>query len=735
MPGKGRFAHSRYIGSPTVPPTPLRRRIGTARLSAATATAVPPITFPSTPLRVKVEVALGADLTADPSTWGWTDVTSMVYTRDHLTITRGRPDESTVADASKLEFTADNRGGHWSSRNPNSPWYGLLRKGTPIRVFAEGYPRYAGFISELPPRWDVSGNDRYAPIVAQGLLYRLAQGASPERSALRRTIAAFDPIAYWPLELYSLGSALPGQPAVTATSAVSVVAGPNGSDSVLDFTTGQVVRWTVPSSTETSWRVEFIFNISSTLATFPVLAQWNALGDIEGWQVTAGPAGSGGLGFTYISGGTSHGASSSVAVDDGAWHHVRVDAYMDTGQLFWTVYLDGVAVIGSPALGLTLGCVTVGILNPGAVTVMAGMGHLAVTAPYTAAAGADVASATSGYPGELAHVRFGRLCDEEGVPNTTGVTDSQAMGPQGVASLVPLLRDCEASDQGYLYESLDFGFTLQGHQERENQVVALALDYTVDGHVAPPLEPTDDDQQARNDVEVKRDGGSSTRLIEESTGVELSIPNIGRRDESTTLSLNTDDQTYHLAGWRLHIGTYPGYRYPVLSLNLAAGPSLISSVCAAGLGFRTTVANPPDDIGPDDPSVIVEGYKETLGPYDWDLQANCSIQGPWEVSVLAADTGDTDPHLGWLDFDTLTLDTAVSSSDVTWLIDAVPVDSTTGDDFPRPMICEGELITVTNCAGSSAPQTWTVTRSVNGIVRSHAAGAPITLAFPFVLAL
>ena len=152
--------------------------------------------FPTTPLTVLVELALGADRTAAPGTWSFTDATSKIYTRNPINITRGRPDQTSTADTSKLTLTADNRDGRWSTRSPNGAWYGQLRKGTPIRVSAEGHVRYTGFLSELPPRWDVSGYDRYAPLVAQGLLYQLTQGATPLRSALRRVIGGAAPLVY-----------------------------------------------------------------------------------------------------------------------------------------------------------------------------------------------------------------------------------------------------------------------------------------------------------------------------------------------------------------------------------------------------------------------------------------------------------------------------------------------------------------------------------------------------------
>jgi hypothetical protein len=56
-------------------------------------------------------------------------------------------------------------------------------------------------------------------------------------------------------------------------------------------------------------------------------------------------------------------------------------------------------------------------------------------------------------------------------------------------------------------------------------------------------------------------------------------------------------------------------------------------------------------------------------------------------------------------------------------------------EFPFGATCEGEDVTVTAITGSSSPQTFTVTRSVNGVVKAHSAGADLSLTDPTYLAL
>jgi len=47
----------------------------------------------------------------------------------------------------------------------------------------------------------------------------------------------------------------------------------------------------------------------------------------------------------------------------------------------------------------------------------------------------------------------------------------------------------------------------------------------------------------------------------------------------------------------------------------------------------------------------------------------------------------------------------------------------------------GERITVTNITGASGTQTFTVTRSANGVVKAQTAGTPLALYYTPILAL
>jgi len=148
-----------------------------------------------------------------------------------------------------------------------------------------------------------------------------------------------------------------------------------------------------------------------------------------------------------------------------------------------------------------------------------------------------------------------------------------------------------------------------------------------------------------------------------------------------------------------------------------------------------TAANPPSQVAPDTIDAVVEGWTEQWDPFTWSAELNTSPFSPYRTGVLAADTGDTNEFLLILTPDSLSLAADVGTADVTWLINSSPLWTTNSESFPRDIWWEGEVIQLTNCVGASAPQTWTVVRSVNGVVKGHLANSAGRVYRPGVLAL
>lgn len=81
--------------------------------------------FPATPLVATVELNLGGT---------WTNITDFVKVKNGITITRGRPDETSTTSPSSCKFTVRNQDGRFTPRNPTGPYYGLIGRNTPARV-------------------------------------------------------------------------------------------------------------------------------------------------------------------------------------------------------------------------------------------------------------------------------------------------------------------------------------------------------------------------------------------------------------------------------------------------------------------------------------------------------------------------------------------------------------------------------------------------------------------------
>jgi hypothetical protein len=84
------------------------------------------VSFPQDPLDLVAELYVGDN---------WVDITSDVYLRDGITITRGRRDpEAGLVDPSACALTLNNRSGKYSPRNPTGAYYGSLGRNTPLRL-------------------------------------------------------------------------------------------------------------------------------------------------------------------------------------------------------------------------------------------------------------------------------------------------------------------------------------------------------------------------------------------------------------------------------------------------------------------------------------------------------------------------------------------------------------------------------------------------------------------------
>lgn len=636
--------------------------------------------------------------------------------------------------------------------------YGLLAR---ISGVTDYVCRGIGEVSEWPPKWDLSGKDVWTPVTASGVMRRLGQGPTPLRSALFRELStAGSLVAYWPLEdadaSTSFASSL-GGPAMTflGTPTLAGDAGFACSDATPTFA-GAGARGIVPPYPVTN---QFIVG---ALMSFPAagmvdestLLRVTATGSVAVWTVKYDTGVPGFRVEAFDSNGVSL-LNTSVGpwttTPPGSRFYLCLTGAASGANVAWTLRYIPI-VPGSDFPISQAGTGTISTATVGRVTTvtvgpaldLAGptsIGHVLVGAAATALFTSGVWQALVAWNGELAGERVRRLCREERVPAHVQYefyVTSEPMGPQRPGALLDLLRECEDADGGILYEPRSMlGIGYRTRWSLQNQSATMVLSYS-GGHISEPFEPLDDDFGVVNDVTVTRVEGSSARASLD-IGPMSTLPppaGIGRYDTNFPLNVHDDDRLLDQASWRLHDGTWDEARYPSIRVDMARNPAMVGAVGTVEVGDLVTVTGLPAFVPPGPVDQLLQGYTETFGhPNDWDVIGNYSPAGPYRVGVF------DDATYGRLDGLSSTLDAGVTSTATSVSVATIAgralwtTTATRPTDFPFDITLAGETMTVTAIVGAASPQTFTVTRSVNGIVKSHLAGEQVHLARPSVFAL
>ena len=297
--------------------------------------------FPQIPLGISVQILINGT---------WTDITSYVYARTDIEITRGRPDETQQVNPSQCKMTLDNRDGRFSPSNPNGAYAPYLTRNVQLCVYVAaaaalpppppvGSPsgpggtttpvgdpvvsQYTGFrfwgeIASIEQHWDPSGTDRWVNLTAAGPLRRYSQGDATIGSAMRRYYTRLSgsmaPYGYWPAEDSSgaqeIASALSGVASMgfTGTPSFGSDSSFGGSDSIPAVNGsawhGQTLAAETPPGTGSL--------TENTAGTFT----WTCppgVTEITGVVCIGGGGGGGSWGSTKGGGGGGGGASAQAA--------------------------------------------------------------------------------------------------------------------------------------------------------------------------------------------------------------------------------------------------------------------------------------------------------------------------------------------------------------------------------------------------------------------------------------
>jgi hypothetical protein len=611
--------------------------------------------------------------------------------------------------------------------------------------------RFHGAVAAWPQTWDPIGPNAKVSITAAGELRRMGRDNVPIDSAMFRASVRLTgglmPVAYWPAEdgatSTSLASGIGGTPMwITGTpnlssgsSFVCSKALPTMSNCAFMGTipkhaqgTANVLRFLmeVPSSGDTPGVVAVMYT-TGTVAQLNLSYNTGGLLSLSGYDRQANQLFTTGYFAFGVNGGlyrvsmemTNSGSSINAAV-------VTVAVGADVGNAASVLY-SGHSVDGT---------VRRVDFNPNKSLSGTVFGHVTVQEHWETLF--DQAGPLAAWNGEAAGTRFARLCGEEGITfrGIGALDDTVIMSTQSLETAATLLQECVDADRGMWFETRQImGFGYRTRVTLGNQYPAIALNYNLD-QLDQGIAPTLDDQLITNDVTITSPSGATSRQVLDD-GSPMSLGAIGRYD--TSASINVQDQYLDdEANWIVHEGTVNEPRYPTLGIDLsnrALTAAMVAQVLDAEIGDRLTVANPPVNLPPGQIDQVISGLTETLSRKALSESYNGRPTTPWNVPYL---DGDPSGNVWHVDTDGSSLTNSVTNTATSFQVTTVTGDppwTTTGADFPFDISVGGERMTVTNITGASSPQTFTVTRSVNGVVKTHAASEDLRLYIPPIISL
>lgn len=271
------------------------------------------------------------------------------------------------------------------------------------------------------------------------------------------------------------------------------------------------------------------------------------------------------------------------------------------------------------------------------------------------------------------------------------------------------------------------GLALRPIRDLYNQDEALTLDYTL-RQVAPPLEPTSDDRWLINDAGVSVEGQGTARYTLTAGPMSVNPPptGIGRYSREVTRNLLTGRQAFHHARWMVHVGTWDEPRFREITVDVGRWRNLKTAAATLLPGSLIAIDNAPKMIQANQIRQLVYGLRLEINTQKWLIHYNTVPARPFDVFAIGdAVRGRADALDSRLNSAATSTTTSLSvistAASGRWVTDAA--------EFPFDINVGGEVMTVTAIAGAGLTQTFTVVRSVNGVVKSHASGIVVALAY------
>lgn len=659
------------------------------------------------------------------------------------------PDDESGTEPSKATFSWDNDDLKFDPYNPTSPLYGKIGQSTPARVLCDGI-----VLSQVEAdTWDPDRTEEHTPgsgrgrsacaFQGQGLLSRLGQWTDTIADAMQRQVLSYASlIGFWTLQggntdttrlTESSGRATPG----TITGAVTMAGdnGPAGGDKCIELGTNAQLSGRFAFSTAPGWQT--VFHVK--LPAVPGSAVYGTLyrvrlsnGDTIVWQIDS---------TTYrilVTAADGTALMSSVigrgAVDVTTYIRHRLKATISGGTVtleFAWYQQDGAFIVGGTG---TYARTAVGSLLTWDALQMGhslGAGYCqvyAVTDTTLDLTGSFPAVASfNGYFRERAGRRWLRLMGEQGLTAYLdgAADDTVEMGRQRPGVFVDLIDEIMRTDDAVVYdEPNDIALTMRTRIALLDQTVQLSLNRT---DCKAPLKRLADKSGLVNYVTVHNFDDTASTDVDTTSPLSISPPPAGMGLIKKTVEVNqanSDQALDDRAAWELNKGITDKPRYKTIIVNLTeAGAPLIAACNVLRPGDLVELTGAEYDVV----RLHIMKFVHVIGAKARTATLTCRQADAWSPGLYddAAAMYDvafqtTTGTLTTTAFTVATV-TPVAGTTDTWSTTAVPYD----------IMITGERMTVTVAsAPASGAQNLTVTRSVNGVVKTHAVGESISLAAP-----
>jgi hypothetical protein len=380
--------------------------------------------------------------------------------------------------------------------------------------------------------------------------------------------------------------------------------------------------------------------------------------------------------------------------------------------------------------GTNMGAPTVGNVPGNATTNGAFYSHhFVVTTNADNLEATDFTRAFNGYRGERAADRFARLCSSRGLAYLINGTAALTapMGPQPIATFQDQLKEIRATEGGLIFDRANtIGLVLATRQYLYDQAAAPVLELTYPTHVSGTVKETTGGADTFNVVTAENATGSSATatLTTGRYGTADPPAGSGRLDKAIRVNLDGDGGLAGVANWWLRFYTQPGPRFDAVTVDADLQPGLLAACNAAEPGtFMLLTGRTPDPL-----LLLILSTAQDTNRKRNRFTFRVAAGAIFDVAVLDDTATVIDSGSTTLAEDLTTTETAV---DIT-TARLAEVWSQTG--VPYAWNLAGERVTVTAMTAPAGTGPWTqtatVTRSVNGVVKTQTTGTSVQLADP-----